>query len=202
MSAINFSNTLLCRYVLLFGCIIIFFSVMSVDWYFYSIVKFAAKSALKENAELGVDLRNQTQNRKWQGTKQGVQVSLSWSGNLCTENQENPGQDLKSAPHQDEQGTNQSTVYSWCLSHSKPHSCKTQTGIVNPLCGILEDVKDGKVPMHRHRGVAGTSLAAGPQWGPSSQKSLPHMNQGTGNGEIWEIYSWSELKPDRCRCTL
>lgn len=32
--------------------------------YFYNIVRLAAKSALKENAELGADLTNRTQNRK------------------------------------------------------------------------------------------------------------------------------------------
>lgn len=168
-----------CLYVLLFSCIITFLPVIFLYQYFYNIVRLAAKSALKENAELGADLTNRTQNRKWQGTKHRVQVfkcwvSVSWSGNLCTTilmpwEPRNPGQDLKSALYQDKQGGNHSIAYSWCLPHSKTHSSKTQTGTVKPLCGILEDVRGGKVSMHRDRGVAGTTLAAGPPWGPSSQ---------------------------------
>lgn len=198
-----------CIYVLLFSFIGIFLPVIFLDQYFCSIVKLAAKTALKENAEQGAGLRNHTQNRKWQGTKHRVQVSLSWSGNLCTAllipwEPRNPGLDLKSALHQDKKCENHSVAYSWCLPHSKPHSSKTQTGIGKSLCGILKDVRDGKGPVHRNKGVGGTSLAAGHPWAPSSQNRSTTWTkaQEMGTAGRFAKSSWPELKPDRCMCTL
>lgn len=188
--------------MLLFSCRVIFFPVISLAWCFYSIVRLAAKSALKENAELGADLRNQTQNRKCQGNKHRVQVSLSWSGNLCTAILIPWEQDWKSALQQDKQGGNHSLAYSWCMPRSKPHSSKTQTGIMKPC-----------VASWRMWGAAKclcteTEVWLEPAWQLGSHGVHP-KNLSTTWTKAQELGTfvrftksfWSELKTDRCRGT-